>query len=191
MQEVLNKFKMNECYPLLTPVECGIKLSKNDEGKTIDSMQFKSLVGSLRYLTCARPDIVYSVDLISQFMHEPKLNHWKAAKRIQHYIKGTLIHGLLYSFSNEFPLVDYSDSDWGVDLNNRKSTSSFVFYLGNTTIICLSKRKPIVALSTSEEEYVATVVCVCHSAWIQKLLKDTTRKRLFSSQLYMTSLTKW
>ncbi len=82
-----------------------------------------SLAESLRYLTCTRPDIMFGVGLISRFIDEPKSIYWKAAKRILRYIKGTLTHGLLYSFC----LVGYFDNDWGDDLNDRKSTTSFVF----------------------------------------------------------------
>ncbi|KAH9726279.1 hypothetical protein KPL70_008204 [Citrus sinensis] len=64
-KEILKKFKMNDCKPISTPVECGVKLSKHDEGEDIDPTFFKSLVGSLRYLTCTRPDILYVVGLVS------------------------------------------------------------------------------------------------------------------------------
>ncbi|KAH9751570.1 hypothetical protein KPL71_014344 [Citrus sinensis] len=63
--EILKKFKMNDCKPISTPVECGVRLSKLDEGEDIDPTFFKILVGSLRYLTCTRPDIVYAVGLVS------------------------------------------------------------------------------------------------------------------------------
>ena len=56
---------MNDCKPISTPVECGVKLSKHDEGEDIDPTFFKSLVGSLRYLTCTKPDILYTVGLVS------------------------------------------------------------------------------------------------------------------------------
>ncbi|KAG6514813.1 hypothetical protein ZIOFF_025186 [Zingiber officinale] len=87
-KEVLKRFRMDDCNPVNTPVDCGTKLSKSDEGKTVDPTCFKSLVGSLRYLTCTRPNILYGVGLVSRFMEEPKETHWKAAKRILHYVRG-------------------------------------------------------------------------------------------------------
>ena len=99
-KEVLKRFRMDDCNPVNTPVDCGTKLSKNDEGKTVDPTRFKSLVGSLRYLTCTRPDILYGVGLVSRFMEEPKETHWKAAKQILRYVRGTMNHGLFYSHSN-------------------------------------------------------------------------------------------
>jgi hypothetical protein len=89
----------------------------------VDPTIFKSLVGSLRYLTCTRPDILYGVGLVSRYMESPTMPHFKAAKRIIRYIKGTIDFGLLYPSYNEFKLVGYSDSDWGGDVDDRKSTS--------------------------------------------------------------------
>ncbi|KAH9670830.1 hypothetical protein KPL70_017126 [Citrus sinensis] len=117
-KEILKRFKMNYCKPISTPVECGVKLSKYDEGEDIDPTFFKSLVGSLRYLTCTRPDILYVVGLVSRYMENPKTTHFKAAKRILRYIKGTINFGLLYSFSNDYKLIGYSDSDWGGDVDD-------------------------------------------------------------------------
>ena len=111
-KEVLKRFNMANCKPISTPVECGAKLSKVDEREKVDPTYFKSLVGSLRYLTCTRPDILFGVGLVSRFMEEPTMTHLKTAKRILRYIKGTLDFGLFYSSSNNFRLVGYSDSDW-------------------------------------------------------------------------------
>ncbi|KAH9745481.1 hypothetical protein KPL70_004087 [Citrus sinensis] len=171
-EEILKKFKMNDCKPISTPVECGVKLSKHDEGEDIDPTFFKSLVGSLRYLTCTRPDILYAVGLVSRYMENSKTTHFKAAKRILRYIKGTTNFGLLYSFSNDYKLVGYSDSDWGGDVDDRKSTTGFVFFMGDTAFTWMSKKQPIVTLSTCEAEYVAATSSVCHAIWLRNLLKE-------------------
>ncbi|KAG6500811.1 hypothetical protein ZIOFF_040666 [Zingiber officinale] len=86
-KEILKRFRMDDCNPLNTPMDCGTKLSKSDEGKTVDPTHFKSLVGSLRYLTYTRPDILYGVGLVRKFMEEPKETHWKAGKRILRYVR--------------------------------------------------------------------------------------------------------
>ncbi|KAK3027898.1 hypothetical protein RJ639_040275 [Escallonia herrerae] len=88
-KEVLKKFKMLDSKPVKTPMVCGVKLRKFDDGKKVDSTLFKSLVGSLRYLTCTRPGILFSVGLVSRFMEAPSSIHMKAAKRILRYLKGT------------------------------------------------------------------------------------------------------
>jgi Reverse transcriptase (RNA-dependent DNA polymerase) len=74
-KEILKKFKMDECNPVNTPVESEMKLSRYDEGKAVDATLYRSLVGSLRYLTCTRPDIAYGVGLVSRYMEEPKMTH--------------------------------------------------------------------------------------------------------------------
>jgi hypothetical protein len=87
---------------------------KNDEGEKINSTTFKSLVGSLRYMTCTRPNILYEVGLVTRFMETPTMTHFKALKRILRYIKGTIDFGLFYGYSNSFDLVSYSD--WAGDM---------------------------------------------------------------------------
>ncbi|KAK2974858.1 hypothetical protein RJ640_001909 [Escallonia rubra] len=131
-KEILKKFKMDDANPVSTPVECGVKLSKKDVGEKVDPTFFKSLVGSLRYLTCTRPDILFGVGLISRYMEAPTVTHMKAAKRILRYLKGTIEFGLFYSPSNNFKLSAYCDSDFAGDLEDRKSTTGFVFYMGDT-----------------------------------------------------------
>ncbi|KAH9698867.1 hypothetical protein KPL71_024159 [Citrus sinensis] len=121
--EIFKKLKMNYCKPISTPVEYGVKLSKHDEGEDINLTFFKSLVGSLRYLTCTRLYILYVVGLVSRYMENPKTTHFKAVKSIIRYIKGIINFDLLYSFSNDYKLVGYSDSDWDRDVDDRKSTT--------------------------------------------------------------------
>ena len=104
-REILNKFKMENCIKVNTPVECGVKISKNDEGEKINSTTFKSLVGSLRYLTCTHSDILYEVGLLSRFIETPAITHFKALKPILQNIKGTIDFVLFYDYSNSFDLV--------------------------------------------------------------------------------------
>ncbi|XP_057775544.1 secreted RxLR effector protein 161-like [Salvia miltiorrhiza] len=155
-RKFLKSSRMEDCKAINTPVECGIKLSKNDGREKMDPTLFKSLVGSLRYLTCTRPDILYATGLGSRYMKNPTYIHFKEAKRILRYLKGTLDYGLFYSSTDDYKLVGYSDSDWAVDNDDRKSTSGFVFFMGATAFTWMSKKQPIVTLSTCEAEYVAT-----------------------------------
>ena len=105
VKEVLKKFKMDDSNPVGTPMECGIKLSKHEEGERVDPTLFKSLVGSLRYLICTRPNILYVVGVVNCFMENPTTTHLKAAKRILHYLRGTTNFGLHYSISDDHKLV--------------------------------------------------------------------------------------
>ena len=105
-------------------------------------------------------------------MENPTTTHFKTAKRILRYIKGTIDFGLLYSFSKDYKLIGYSDSDCGGDIDDRKSTSEFVFFMGDTAFTWMSKKQPIVTLSSCEAEYVAATSCVCHAIWLRNLLKE-------------------
>lgn len=171
IQKVLEKFKMENCKSVDTPVDSKIKLSKYDECEKVDPTLYRSLVGSLRYLTCTRPDILFGVGIVSRFMESPTTTHMTAAKRILRYVKGTSDYGLCYSSSSDFKLIGYSDSDWGGDIDDRKSTSGFVFFMGVTAFTWSSKKQPIVTLSSCEAEYVAVASSICHALWLKKLLK--------------------
>ncbi|XP_038887044.1 secreted RxLR effector protein 161-like [Benincasa hispida] len=163
---------MNDANPVGTPMECGVKITKQDGEEKVNSIYFKSLVGSLRYLTCTRPDILYSIRIISRFMEESTATHCKMAKRIFFYIKRTIGYGLSYVSSSNFDIVGYCDSDWSSDLDDQKSTTGFVFFIGETTFTWMSKKQPIITLSTCEAEYVVTTSYVCHAIWLRNLVKE-------------------
>uniref|UniRef100_A0A2N9ICE2 Integrase catalytic domain-containing protein n=1 Tax=Fagus sylvatica TaxID=28930 RepID=A0A2N9ICE2_FAGSY len=184
-KEILKKFEMLDCKSISTPVECGVKLSRHDEEENVNPTLFKSLVGSLRYLTCTRPDILYGVGLVSRYMEAPTMTHLKTAKRILRYVKGTLDFGLLYSPSKEFKLFGYCDSDWAGDMDDRKSTTGFVFYMGDTTFTWTSKKQPIVTLSTCEAEYVAATSSVCHAVWLRSLLKELHMSQEEATEIFV------
>ena len=88
---------MSNCKSVPTPLITGLKLSKHDDGSTVDPTMFKMLVGNLMYLIAMRPDIMYGVSLISRFMEPPKDSHWQAGKRIMRYVSGTKDLGIMYS----------------------------------------------------------------------------------------------
>ncbi|RDY05238.1 putative mitochondrial protein, partial [Mucuna pruriens] len=154
-KKVLEKFKMFDCNPMNTPMEGSLKLSRFDSGEKEDPTLFKSLVGSLRYLTSTRLDIMYAVGVVCRFMEAPTSTHMKAAKRILRYLKGTLDFGLFYSSSNEFKLMGFCDSDFVGDVDDRKSTTGFVFFMSGCAFTWNSKKQAIVTLSTCDAEFVA------------------------------------
>lgn len=90
---------MQHCKPIATPAEPGLKLNVDSTSEPVNPTLFKSIAGSLRYLTISRPDIMYAVGSVSRFMEKPKQDHWSAAKRILRYIKGTEDHGLFYTYN--------------------------------------------------------------------------------------------
>src|SRR4051812_10760335 len=88
--EILKRFKMEECNLTSTPAETRLQLSKNSNEEDVDATQYRRLIGSLKYLCHIRPELAYSVGMISRFMQKPKVSHLAATKRILRYLKGTL-----------------------------------------------------------------------------------------------------
>ena len=163
---------MKNCIKVNTPIEYGVKMSKNNEEDKINSTTFKNLVGSLRYLTCIIPYILFRVGFVRKFIETLTITHLKALKRIIQYIKDTIDFDLFYEYSNNFELVDYSDINWSEDMDDRKRTTCFVFYMGNTIFTWSLKKQHIVTLSTCEAKYVGTTTCIYHFIWLRRLLKE-------------------
>lgn len=98
-KEVLKKFRMDNANLVSTLCIPGLKLSKEGEGKLINSTMYISFVGNWMYLTSTRPDIMFVVSILRRFMEKPYSNHWEAAKRILRYVKGTIDYGIFYKCS--------------------------------------------------------------------------------------------
>ena len=141
--EFLKKFKMEDSNSVKTQIETGIKLMKEGDGRTVDVTYFKQIFGSLRYLTCTRPDICYAVGLVSQYMESPRQVHLQAVKRIMRYIKSTTTFDLFYSSSKKIEIVGYLDSDWGGDSGKRKSKSGNCFMIRKIVCLWSSKKQSI------------------------------------------------
>ena len=132
----------------------GCKLSKDDESKEVDKKLYRSMIGNLLYVTTSRPYVIYAVGLVARFQANPKETHVLAIKRIFRYLKGTRKFGLWYPKGNELTLVAYIDVDWAGSIVDRKSTSGATLYLGDCLVSWSSKKRPLVSLSTEEEEYI-------------------------------------
>eukprot|EP00253_Pinus_taeda_P024503 PITA_24503 len=155
VNEVLGKFNMQECKAAITPTVMGLKLSKEDSSKDFDPSLYKSIVGSLMYLTVTRPDIMFVVSLIFRFMERPKEAHWKVAKRILRYVK-----------------------------DDRKSTSGYVFHMGSGAISWAFKKHSIVALSTAEAEYVAATAAACQAVWMRRMLRSLGQEQAKATVIF-------
>lgn len=194
-REILKKFKMENANSVSTPCVTGLKLSKKGEGKLVDPTIYRSLVGNLMYLTATRPDLMFVVSMISRFMEKPHSEHWEAAKRILRYVKGTVDYGIFYEAGVPVSLTGFTDSDFGGSIDDSKSTSGYVFNIGSGAISWSSKKQPIVALSTTEAEYIAAAHAGCHLVWLEEILKYLKQKQeadptLFCDNTSTISVTK-
>ena len=116
------------------------------------------------------------VCLISRFMAKPREEHMQIAKRALRYLRGTLDFGLFYKReSDSIPKV-YTDSDYAEDIDDRKSTSGYVFLLSKAAVCWSSQKQAIVTLSSTEAEYVAATSCACHCVWVKGILQQFSTK---------------
>ncbi|XP_015948694.1 uncharacterized mitochondrial protein AtMg00810-like [Arachis duranensis] len=111
---------MSEASPMPTPMISSLQLLSTGSECFEDPKLFRSVVGTLQYVTITRPDLRFAVQKVSQFMHSPLLAHWKAVKRILRYLQGTKDHGLLLHKCRDYRLYGFSDSDWAADLEDRR-----------------------------------------------------------------------
>lgn len=183
-KSLLERFGMGESKEMATPMEPYLKLTKEEGELLKDARRFRQLVGSLIYLTITRPEIAYSVSVISQFMQNPRTHHLEAAKRILRYIKGSIAHGLMYKKGNDFVLRGFTDADWAGDAVNRRSTSGYCFNLGSAVVSWCSKKQSTVALSSTEAEYMAATMAAQECIWLKCLMEDIFSKVDYAVQIY-------
>ncbi|MFS7974794.1 putative RNA-directed DNA polymerase [Helianthus anomalus] len=169
---IVSKFGMEGCKVEDTPMNVNEKLMQDDKADKANEVIFRSLVGSLIYLTHTRPDLAYSVSLISRFMQNPSKLHLGAAKRIVKYVAGTTGYGIWYERGVPINLIGYTDSDWASSVDDRKSVSANVFSLGSGAVTWSSKKQSTVALSSTEAEYVASSAATSQAIWLRRILED-------------------
>jgi hypothetical protein len=172
VKEMLKKFIMEDCTPVNTPMVTSCKLRKNDESPEANQTLYRSMIGSLLYVTTSRPNIMQAIGLVARFQDAPKETHVQVVKRIFKYLKGTLDFGLWYSRGEYFTLTTYTDADWADNVDDKKSTSGGAFFLGNSLVSWLSKKQSSVSLSTTEAEYIAATTCCTQVLWMKKTLQD-------------------
>ncbi|GJZ55820.1 putative ribonuclease H-like domain-containing protein, partial [Tanacetum coccineum] len=155
-----------------TPIVTQKPLVKDEEASDVDVHLYRSMIGSLMYLTASRPDIMFAVCACSRFQVTPKTSHLSAIKRIFRYLKGKPKLGLWYPKVSLFDLEAYSDSDYAGANLDRKSTTGGCQFLGRRLISWQCNKQIIVATYTTEAEYVAAANCHGQVLWIQNQMLD-------------------
>nr|GEW31210.1 hypothetical protein [Tanacetum cinerariifolium] len=153
--EILRKFRLTEGKSASTPIDTEKPLLKDPESEDVDVHTYRSMIGSLMYLTSSRPNIMFAVCACAHFQVTPKASHLHAVKRIFRYLKGKLHLGLWYPKDSPFDLVAYSDSDYAGASLDRKSTTGGCQFLGCRLISWQCKKQTVVATSSTKAEYVA------------------------------------
>ncbi|GJT70603.1 retrovirus-related pol polyprotein from transposon TNT 1-94 [Tanacetum coccineum] len=153
--EILKKFGFTDVKTASTPMETQKLLLKDEDGEEVDVHLYRSMIGSLMYLTSSRPDIMFAVCACARYQVNPKVSHLHAVKRIIRYLKGQPKLGLWYPKDSPFDLVAYTDSDYAGASLDRKSTTGGYKFLGSRLISWQCKKQTVVANSIIEAEYVA------------------------------------
>ncbi|XP_050946899.1 secreted RxLR effector protein 161-like [Cucumis melo] len=159
------------------------------EGKDlVDPIMYRQLVGSLIYLTLTRPDISYSVAVVSRYMPKPKKPQLETVRRILRYLRRTTEYGLLYKKGQDCKLEGFYDADYAEDHDTRRSTTRYLFKLGCGAVSWCSKKQLTVALSTTEAEYGAATMAAQENMWIKQLMKDLRQEINHAAILYYDNL---
>nr|GEU69078.1 uncharacterized mitochondrial protein AtMg00810-like [Tanacetum cinerariifolium] len=157
--EILNKYGMESCDPIVTPMEIKDKLDLDQNGTSVDATKYRSMIGALMYLTSSRPDIVHATCLCARYQAKPTEKHFKEVKRIFCYLQGTVNTGLWYSKDSGFELTEFLDADYARYKDTFKSTSGEAQFLGEKLVSWSSKKQDCTTLSTAEAEYVSLSAC--------------------------------
>ncbi|GJW09758.1 putative ribonuclease H-like domain-containing protein [Tanacetum coccineum] len=172
VKDMLTKFDMESVRTASTPYEAAKTKLKDETDPPVNVHLYRSMIGSLMYLTASRPDIMFAVSACSRHQVTPLTSHLNAVKKIFKYLKGQPKLGLWYPKDSPFQLEAYSDSDYAGSHGDRKSTTGGCQFLGRRLISWQCKNQTIVATSSTEAEYVAAASCCAQVLWIQNQLLD-------------------
>ncbi|XP_070664630.1 uncharacterized protein [Malus domestica] len=130
-ETLLEKFGLKGCKPVSTPLIANEKLKKDNESEFADASLYKSIVGSLLYLTITRPNLMFSASLLFRFMQNPSKIHMGTAKRVLRYVQGTLDYGIKYEMGKLTILIGFCDNGWGGSEDDSRNTSGYAFTFGS------------------------------------------------------------
>ena len=140
LKQILKKYGTEDSKLVCTPMVIGCSLSTNDESAATHQPTYRSMIGSLLYLTSTRPDIMHAVGIVGRFQANPKETHLQAIKIIFKYLQGTQNYGLWYPRSTDLTLHASTNADWAGSMDDRKSTSEGAFFMGHRLVSWFNKK---------------------------------------------------
>ena len=180
IEGLLHKFGMEDARGSSTPLLLGTDLFTKDPSHAdidMSKIPHKQLIGSMLHLAnTTRPEIAFSVGLLSRFLGDPWMQHWNAAKSVLRYLKKTETMGIVYRKRHQNvdgdPIAN-ADSDFTGDKYERKSMSGYAVLMGDGAIYWCSKKQPVIAQSTLEAEYIAMNAAIREMIWIRRMFMET------------------
>ncbi|CAI7843587.1 unnamed protein product, partial [Closterium sp. NIES-53] len=175
---MLESFGLSEANPVRTPLPTGFDVHAHAQEPLLRDelvLLYQSIVGSLMYAsTTTQPQIAYAVSQLSKVVSCLKAFHLQDAKRVLRHLKGCVKSGIFYPSHSkpQVELVGFSDADYAGDSADRKSHTGYVYCLNGAAISWQSKRQPVVALSTTESEYISLCQCIQEGVWLKRLFGE-------------------
>lgn len=185
VQKLLRRFNMLDSKPVSTPIAGHFKLSithspqTEDEIKDMSRIPYSNATGSLMYaMVCTRPDLAYSASIVSRFMANPGKQHWSVVKWILRYLKGSKSVVLVYGRNSERinGLSGYVDADYSGDIDKRRSLTGYLFTLYGSVISWKANLQSVMALSTTEAEYITLTEAIKEAIWLKGLVHELEGK---------------
>ncbi|GJZ98799.1 retrovirus-related pol polyprotein from transposon TNT 1-94 [Tanacetum coccineum] len=166
------QFGMDSCDPVDTPMVDRLKLDEDPLGFLVDQTRFRSMVGSLMYLTASRPDLVFVVCMCARYQASPAKKHLEALKWVFRYLRETINWALWYPKDTAMALTTYADADHAGYQDTQRSTSGSAQFLGDKLVSWSSKKQKSTAISTTEAEYIVMSGCCAQILWMRSQLTD-------------------
>lgn len=174
----MKEHKLLNAKPLQLPLDSHIKLSPDIGDPLPNPTTYQRLLGQLIYLTITRPDICFTVQLLSQYMNKPTTVHFQVALRLLRYLSGSVSQGILLASNSAAKLTAFCDNDWAYCPVSRRSTTGYCVFLGESPISWKSKKQNVVSRSSAEAEYRAMALTTCEVTWLSALLKELGLKNI-------------
>lgn len=171
---MLERFNLLDCNSVRTPLPQNVHLYTPTDGESEEIEQYRAAVGMLNFLSIqTRPDIAFSVSYLARFNSRHNSSHWTAVKHLLRFVRGTMQRGLDFGTQRgrDVLIKGYADADYAGDVDTRRSTTGFVYFVRGSLVSWKSRRQPSVTLSTTEAEYMAIGDCAKHGLWLSRLLE--------------------
>jgi len=171
IENLLLKFNMQDCKETSVPMQPNLKLIPAENSD--ESLPYRELIGSILFIArTTRRDIAFAVNKMAQFTSGYTSTHWLCGKGILRYLKGTMGMEIQYRPNSKILLRGYTDSDYAGSQHDRKSTTGFIYMLNEAPVSWLSQKQPVVAVSSTEAEYVALAAGAKEAVWIRQFMTE-------------------